>query len=155
HFANAVMIPGIELGKPDVSFLVHGNAVDIGDFGEESEFLGLDIELAERAARTPDISLQVRDGGMPARGPGLLSRGVPQIGPRRVWFHLHGWRAIVRLAVHLKLFRMRVESRERILPFNGEPDGTIRRGQNFMNEGARGVRQSPRMEFAGRRIELR
>src|SRR5690348_16784233 len=120
------MIPGIEFGKPHVSILIQSNSVSVRDIGEECKVLGLDIEFAERAARTPDISLQVRDGGVPARGPGLTSGGVAKCGPRRVWLHFNGWRAIVWLAIHFKLFSVRVESRECILPFNGEPNGPIR-----------------------------
>src|SRR5260370_15420658 len=104
------MVSGIKLGEPDISFLVDSDAVRVRNFRKESVFLGFNIEFAERASRTPDISLQVRDGGVPARIAGLSSRGVTQSGPWRVGLHFSGWRAVVWLAKHFKLFRARIES---------------------------------------------
>ena len=57
HFADAVMIAGIELGKPYVPLFIQSDAVNVRDFGEECEFLGFNIDLAEGTAGTPDISL--------------------------------------------------------------------------------------------------
>ncbi len=76
HFADAVMILGIEFGEPDISIMIHSDSVGIWNFREESKFLRLDIELAQRTARTPDISLKISDGRVPARSAGLPSRGV-------------------------------------------------------------------------------
>src|SRR5712692_11134536 len=95
HLADAVMIPRVELGKPDAPFLIRSNSVGIGNIGEVSKFLGLDVELAQRAARTPDIPLEINYGRMPSRSPRLPSGGVPQIGPGSVRLELRYPRPIV------------------------------------------------------------
>src|SRR6267154_1119307 len=144
HLANAVMIPRIEFREPDVSVVIDSNAVSVRNVREESKFLCLDIELAEWTSRTPDIALKIGDGRMPARSSGLASRGVTQAGPRRVRLHLRHRRPVVFLAIHFKFFTARIESCQLVLRFDGQPNGTVRSGQNLMNKWASRIRQTPR-----------